>query len=705
MSRNYKSVYINRELSWLSFNLRVLKQAEAPEVPLLERMRFCAIYTSNLDEFFMVRAGSLHDRTLLSPQPIDDKTGMTAGEQLHELYKAAHAQYPKRDKIYRKIAEELRERGVISPKWNELDKAERKSVEQFFTSELSPILRTHIVDQNHPFPHLENKQPHIILTLKNRPGGKQSGERLLYAIIPLPHEAPKYWSKTETDENGNFVSLKYITSERIIMHYTGRLYKKYDIKSKLLFKVTRNADLEIGGEENDDITSDHDYLKHIKTLLKKRDKLSPVRLEYLYSENAESTKTIELLRKRFSLSKEQVYCTHSPLSYDFASELIKELSKIIDGGCYAPIAPIPATNERSIFAAVEKRDLLLNYPYNSMMTYIDFLREAAYDENVESIKITLYRLSRYSEVVSLLKYAAARGKNVTAVVELKARFDEENNIHWAEALEESGCNVIYGIGGLKVHSKVTLVTKKEQDCYRRYAHIATGNYNEQTAKLYTDIGIITADEEICGDAAALFENIEAGRLSDEYKRLLVSPTCLKQRLLTEIEREKTAALLGKTGYIRLKMNSLTDKQLIDALIGASKCGVRIDLIIRGICCLRAGVPGETDNIRVISIVGRYLEHSRIYIFGENAQNPGASDRSPRVYIGSADLMTRNTTRRIEVLTPVLDDSIASKLITLTDLELRDNVKACAMRPDGSYKKIESQDKPCDSQIEIYNLYK
>ena len=696
---NSKKIYVNRELSWLMFNLRVLMQADSPEVPLLERIRFCSIYTSNLDEFFMVRAGSLYDRTMLSPQPIDDKTGMNASEQLEKLYKTVHMQYPIRDRIYKKLSDELAANNVEYPRWGKLEKSNKNKTERFFNTEIAPVLRPYILDGNHPFPHLENKQLHILLCLKNRSADKQRGERVAYAIIPVPHEAPSYWKELSVDEDGNAVSLKYIPTEQIILRYANKLYSKYTIKAKLLFKVTRNADLEFGSEEFDEVGDNQDYPKYIKNLLKKRDRLSPVRLEYLYSDKPETAKLLEYLQKKLSLDNEQTYCAHSPLSYDFAGDLIKDASQIIENGVYKPIPQIKAYIGKSVFDGIETHDILLNYPYHSILTYIDFLREAVYDDEVESIKITLYRLSRYSEIISLLKYASERGKSVVAVVELKARFDEENNIHWAQALEDSGCKVYYGFGNLKVHSKVTLVTKKSGETVKKYAHIATGNYNEQTSKLYTDLGILTCNSSICDDITKLFEGIEQGKLYDDYEKLLVSPTCLKQRIIEEIKLETEKARLGQNSKICMKMNSLTDKNVIDSLIEASCAGVKIVLIIRGICCLRAGIPGLTENIKVISIVGRYLEHSRIYAFG------GEPDELPRVYIGSADMMTRNTTRRIEVMTPILSPEIIEKLIDIIKLELKDNVKACEMQPDGSYKKAEPQDYACDSQIEMYNLYR
>ena len=484
------------------------------------------------------------------------------------------------------------------------------------------------------------------------------------------------------------------------MRYAGEIYTKYAIKSMLLFRVTRNADIEIDSDEAEDSINTADYPKYIKTLLKKREKLSPVRLEYLYSENPENGKARAFLLKKLSLKKEQEFCTKTSISYSFVSELIRDSAAIIPNGVYKKIPQVKLDFGNSLLRKLEKSDMLLSYPYESMLTYIELLREAVYDPAVESIKITLYRMSQYSEVVSLLRYAAERGKNVVAVVELKARFDEENNIHWAQALEDAGCHVIYGFGRLKVHSKITLITKKEQNSYRHYAHIGTGNYNEQTSRQYTDLGILTSDPKICADAVRLFDGLENGVLHDDYRALLVSPTTLKKTLLKKIKHEQNMAERGDKAYICMKMNSLTDIDIINALVAASNAGVMIDLIIRGICCLKAGVPGATENITVTSIVGRYLEHSRIYYFGIDAKNG--------IFIGSADMMTRNTSRRIEVLTPIYDEKIAETLVEMTKMQLADNVKAQEMQPDGKYKKrrpASRGERRIDSQIEMYNLYK
>ena len=698
MSEKLKSrsdIYIGREQSWLRFNERVLLQADAAEVPLLERMRFCAIFTSNLDEFFMVRAGSLHDRSLLPDVPPDNKTGLTAAEQLAQIYADARRLYKKRDEIVTRLFRLMSARGLQNVHWEQLDKDERRAAKQFFRRELAPLVHPYIIDTKHPLGHLENKLPHALLSLRSEDG------RALYGLVPMPRECPRYLSFPIT-QNGRIAAIRYITADEILMHEAADLYTDYAVKSRLLLRITRNADIEIADNFSDDPDYTLDYPAYLKILLKKREKLAPVRIEYLCSEKSSPDKALTFLCSKLGLTKEQCFRSASPIDYSFVSPLIKEASAILPDEAYRPIVPRNAVTEANIFDTIDDHDVLLSYPYHSMRTYLDFLREAVFDPGTQSICITLYRMAEHSQIISLLRTAAENGVHVTTVVELKARFDEANNIHWAELLEESGCHVIYGMNGLKVHSKVTLITRKRGEAIRQYAHIGTGNYNEQTAKLYTDLSILTADPVLTADAHELFRSLMSGVPSSDYRALLVAPTTLKPRILAEIAHEKMAALTGKNAYICMKLNSMTDKDIIDALADAAKAGVRIDLIVRGICCLKAGVPGETENIRVMSIVGRYLEHSRIFIFGEDDGNIDTTP--PRVYIGSADMMTRNTTRRIEVITPIKSREIAETLIKLTKLELADTVKSSDMLPDGSYKKREPGDVPHDSQIELYKLF-
>ncbi len=696
--------YINREISWLRFNERVLMQAEAKEVPLLERLRFCAIFTSNLDEFFMVRAGSLHDRSLLPNVAPDNKTGQTDAEQLVNLYNMTRRLIPVRDRIDRKLRNDFEKIGIENPEPEDLPEETQEAMKLYFRREIMPLLAPMTLEDSAPFPHITNKIPHIMIAMVS----KDQPERRFLVIVSIPqgignvHLIHKIMPESAGNEENKTAAFCFETTEQLVLRFADEMFPNCRTEGKFLFRVTRNADVEVEDNFSDDLGHELNYPDYIRILLEKREKLCAVRLEYKSKIGEAADGALDILIKNLGLSETQAYCSESPISYDFAGELINHLSTILPNETYQPIPPVPMKRWSNILEILKTKDVLLAYPYVSMRHYLDFLREAAYDLEVQSICITLYRLSRNSDVISLLKAAAENGKKVIVVVELKARFDEQNNIHWAEQLCDSGCSIVYGMNGMKVHSKVTLVTKKITGKTVQYAHIATGNYNESTAKLYTDVGILTSNPSICRDAQKLFEGLADGTTFDDYETLLVSPTCLKERLISEICVEKESALNGQNAYIRIKMNSLTDKEVIDELVEASKAGVRIDLIIRGICCLKAGIPGETDRIHVMSIVGRYLEHSRIFIFGEIDGN--IAKAPPRVYIGSADMMTRNTTRRIEVITPIFDREISEKLISITDYLMKDNVKACDMLPDGTYKKRESNEEPFDSQMKIRELF-
>ncbi len=690
-------VYINRELSWLRFNERVLLQAAAPEVPLLERLRFLSIFASNLDEFFMVRAGSLHDRSLLPDLPPDNKTGLSAAEQLAMVYGRVRPLISLRDGIDRLLADEAGTWGIRRLSWDELSDSEKKQAKQFFKKELAPLAAPCIIDDIHGLPFLDNKRIHVLVSIRN---SHHHGRRGRWGVLPMPKDAPSicFFEGKE---------LCYIPTEELLFALAPECFggKKDGIRSRLLFRVTRNADIAVAENFSDDPASELDYPTYLKILLKKRAKLGAIRLEIrtphaIMSEKQEARrhKAIDFLLTRLNLTPEQLYENVSPLSWDFISPLIRAGAERMGDGVYQPIMPTEALAAgESIFTHLRSEDILIHYPYHSVRTYMDFLKEAVIDPDVTAISITLYRMSSQSRIIALLCEAAQRGKEVTAVVELKARFDEENNLHWAACLEEAGCRVICGMNGLKVHSKVTLIRRRCGLGWERFVHIGTGNYNEQTAKLYTDLGLLTNDPAIGEDAERLFESLSSGELRSDYETLPVSPTTLKDRILSEIGHEKRAALEGRPARIRMKMNSLTDKDIIDALASASEAGVKVELVIRGICCLCPGIKGLTDNIRVISIVGRYLEHARIYLFGEGAGQRG--------YIGSADLMTRNTTRRIEVLTPIRDGRLLGRLQAILEMELRDNVKASELGADGVYHRIRAPGYRCDSQVALFDFWK
>ncbi len=672
------SYFINREISWLKFNRRVLEEADAAIVPVFERMRFLSIFVSNLDEFFMVRAGSLHDRSLLVNELPDNKTGMTAGEQLDALYAAARPLYALKDEYFRRVTGKLAKEGIERLDMKELDEEEQKAIRHYFRHDILPLLSPQVIDPKHPFPHLENKRQYVVTEL-------MLGSRQSYGIIPI------------TDVIGRVLymdcsraRLRYILIEDLLLRYADEVFRQYTTASRAVLRVTRNADVEVADNFSDE---DVDYRDYVEVIIKKRERLGPVRLESYSGIHMKNKKLIEYFMRRLSLTEEECFHATTPLDLSYTSLLedkLRELGGFPPTIFYAPLSPRRLPLEGSVNEVAKKRDILLSYPYYSMRTYLEMLESAANDDSVVSIKITLYRMANHSEVVRLLCLAAENGREVTALVELKARFDESNNIGWSRRLEEAGCHVIYGMDGLKVHSKITLITRKTEAGIEHMAHVATGNYNEKTAKLYTDLGVITTDERITRDAVRFFNNITTGVSADDYESLLVAPLGLKPGITREIRRE---AEKGKDGYICMKMNGLTDKELIDELAAASMAGVKIDLIVRGICCLLPGIEGVTDNIRVISIVGRLLEHSRIYIFG--------TESCRRTYIGSADLMTRNTSRRVEILMPIYDAAIAARLFEMTRRMLSDNVKGSRLCSNGMYEHVITTAEPMDSQMEFY----
>jgi len=674
------SYFINREISWLKFNKRVLEQADSVTVPMFERMRFLSIFVNNLDEFFMVRAGSLHDRSLLVGELPDNKTGMTAREQLDALYQAARPLYAQKEEYFRRVREGLAENGIVQLDMKSLSEDERAAVHNYFKHDIQPLLSPQIIDARHPFPHLENKKQYILASLSM--GGKHS-----YGIIPV------------NDMLGRLLyidcgrgSLRYLLIEDIMLEYVDEIFRQFDVTSRVVVRITRNADVEVADNFSDE---DVDYRDYMAVIIKKRERLAPVRLEAYTGGHSKGRKPVEYLMNRIGLGEKECYYQNTPLDLSYVSSLddkIHELGGFPRELFFGPLSPRRTPLEGHIENVAKKRDVLLSYPYYSMKPYLDMLERAAKDDSVVSIRITLYRMASSSEVVRLLCLAAENGRDVTVLVELKARFDESNNISWSRRLEDAGCRVIYGMEGLKVHSKITLITRKTDDGIGYTAHIATGNYNEKTARQYTDLGIITTDARICRDAASFFNNITLGVVTDEYESLFVAPLGLKKNIIKEIQAEIQK---GEDGYICMKMNGLTDKEVIDELAAASQAGVAIDLIVRGICCLLPGIEGKTDNIRVISIVGRFLEHSRIFIFGKESEGR-------RTYIGSADLMTRNTSRRVEILTPVYDEDIAARLYEMTRIMLRDNVKSSRLCSNGNYEHVITDEKPLDSQIYFYD---
>ena len=651
----------NRELSWLKFNERVLLEANRIESPLMERFKFISIFTTNLDEFFMIRVGSLTDSALFDKDYKEDKTGMSAKEQLKEIFRAVAPLYGVRDKSFKSVMDGFANHGIHLKKMAELTDEEQEAQKEYFIYNIMPLLSPQIIDSKHPFPHLVNKRLHIAVTLKKKKG-------TVFGIIAMPAELDRM---IVLDGPG----LRFVLLEDMICHFADIAFGIYEVLEKNIIAVTRNADLNM---EDDFLDEGIDYRLYMKDMLKKRQRLSPVRLEMASSSSPEF---LEFFLGKLGLSGSQVFYTAAPLdmSFCFSMEQIvdAETYKRLVWPAHIPAETVASDKKKDMLKASAAGDILLSYPYESMSPLLELIRQASEDPTVLSIKITLYRIDQHSKIAEALVRAAEKGKEILVIMELRARFDEDNNIEWAHRLDEAGCNVIYGMVGYKVHSKICLITRKEGGKITYTTHIATGNYNEITSRLYTDLSLITANQDIGRDGAAFFTNMMLGNLEGVYKNLWVAPGSYKVNIIRHIEEEKQKAIDGSGGSITIKCNSLTDKELIECISAASIAGVEIIIICRGICCLIPGIPGLTENIRVISIVGRFLEHSRIFCFGKG--------ESRKIYISSADLMTRNTQRRIEIASPILDPAAAAKVYQILEISLEDNTQAWEQMPDGTYK--------------------
>lgn len=657
------SCYDNRELSWLKFNVRVLEEARDSSVPLCERLLFSQIFQSNLDEFFMIRVGSLTDRVLVDDNKEDNKTGMTPKEQLEAIYKRVRELVPIKDETYFDTVKELEKIGVEHVKISSLTPEEEGYLRAYFNSEIRPLISPQVVDKRHPFPFLKNKEIYAVTHLESKNSVK-------LGIIPAGGSFPRIIPLPDKSR------LRFLLAEDVILHYCGSVFENYRLLDKALIRITRNADINM--EEG---LYDHevDLRQVMEELLKKRKKLAPVRLEISGKLGKEA---VEYLCRQLELSGEQISQCTAPLDMGFIFSLRNRIEKAHPEMFFEPVSPrLPATISPNIpmIQQILRRDIMLSYPYESIRPFIRLLNEAGNDPDVISIKITLYRVASNSKIVEALINAAENGKEVFVLVELRARFDEENNIEWSKRLERAGCKVMYGPENLKVHSKLMLITRKNGNELQHITQIGTGNYNEKTSELYTDLSLMTADPEIGEEAGTVFNALSIGNLVENTSHLLVAPLSLQNKIIDYIDGEIASARSGGEGYIGLKLNSLTDKVLIDKLIEASCAGVKIEMVIRGISCLVAGVSGLTENITVRSIVGRYLEHSRIYIFGKG-------DRQ-RIYISSADFMTRNTIRRVEVAAPVKSPELRKRVLHIFDIMMRDNVKARIQLPDGTYKRI------------------
>ena len=675
MGRELLNYTQNRELSWLRFDQRVLEEARDKSVPLLERMKFVAIFTSNLDEFFMIRVGSLYDMVQTDEKHRDSRSGMTPQEQLDAIYEAVAPLYKERDKTYTEIKKELSPYGVCGLDFKELEADEKKYVKKYFKEQILPVLSPQIVDSSHPFPHLLNKDIYVTASLNKK-------EQML-GIVPVPTYVSDILMLPGHD-------IRYIRMEKVIMEYLHLVFDQYEVSDPNYICVTRNADVS-PNDEALEVTDD--FRKLMQNTLHKRRRMAVVRLE---TAEKLSAKMQEYFCEKFKITPAQIFRTKMPMKLEYMFSIAGNLPESMKRSLvYEPFSPQKSAHvqEGSMLKQVKKQDILLFYPYESMDPFLKLIKDASADPNVMTIKITIYRLAKKARLVEYLCAAAENGKEVTVLIELRARFDEQNNIDWSERLEEAGCRVIYGFDGYKVHSKLCLLTYRNRNEIQYITQVGTGNYNEKTAAMYTDLSLMTADPRIGQDAAEFFKNMSIGNLQGSYQYLIVSPVSLKSSILQMMDEEIRK---GKDGRIVMKMNSVTDVDFIRKVSEASRAGVRVDLIVRGICCILPGVPEYTENVRVMSVVGRYLEHPRIFSFG--------TGKEQKIYIGSADMMTRNTEKRVEVACLVLDEQIRRQINHDLKVMLSDNVKARVMQKDGTYTKRKLKDESSGKMIDSQAVF-
>ena len=667
MDYTNEKYYENRELSWLKFNHRVLSEARDKSIPLLERTKFVSITSSNLDEFFMVRVASLKDMVHAKYKKTD-LAGMTATQQLEEINKATRQLVELQYSTFNRSQQpQLKAHGIyVYEDMDSLSDTQKAAAQQYFEEIVYPVLTPMAVDASRPFPLIRNKSLNIGALI-------QKEEERVFATVQVPSVLPRL-VPLPTDQPGEY---SFLLLEQLIIAHIDKLFSNYRVLCTSPYRIMRNADLPIDEDEANDL------LKEIEKQLKKRQWGEVIRLEV---DGSIDKQLLSILKKELDVAGEDVFKLNGPIDLTFLMKLYGLDGK--DELRYAPYQPQPvpriAVADNHIFDAIKQGDILLHHPYESFQPVVDFIRQAANDPQVLAIKQTLYRVSGNSPIIASLAQAAENGKQVTVLVELKARFDEENNIVWAKKLEKAGCHVIYGLVGLKTHSKIALVVRKEENGICRYVHLGTGNYNDSTAKLYTDCGIFTCSEAIGEDATAVFNMLSGYSEPTSWNHLVVAPIWMRKKFLKLIARETQHARDGKEACIKAKMNSLCDPQMIAALYEASAAGVQIDLIVRGICCLRVGIPGVSENIRVRSIVGNFLEHSRIFYFYNNGNE--------EYYMGSADWMPRNLDRRVEIIFPVLDESLQKQVRHILEVELEDNVKAHLLQADGTYVKPDKRGK-------------
>ena len=676
-----EQLYENRELSWLRFNERVLEESEDERTPLCERLSFISIFQTNLDEFFMVRVGSLHDEMLLKDNAKENKTKMTAEEQLEAIRERVKELIKRKDASYANLMDRMQAEDIHLINFQKLNEKQGAYLQTYFEQEIMPLLSPITVSKKQPFPFIKNNEicAVAVLTPKN---SKAKTPKTRIGIVPC--------------NNGMFRRLiqipgtkgYFMLAEELILHFLPSVFQGYNIISKSLIRVTRNADIDADKVYDEELN----YRDHMAEVIKQRRKLTPVRMEYTRDLDKQ---VLTQMKNYLKIDKDMIFKSKSPLDLSFVfdiQDILRHKAELFFERRIPQRSPM-LDETKPLLPQIIEEDKLLSYPYESIRPFLNMLSEAANDPDVVSIKMTLYRLAKHSKVVEALVEAAENGKQVDVLVELKARFDEENNIGWSRMLEAAGCHVIYGLDGLKVHSKLCLITRKTGDGVQYITQIGTGNYNEKTARLYTDVCLMTADEKLGAEAARVFQALSLGEVMKSTEHLLVAPKCLQNKVIDKIEREIQIAKDGGEGYLGFKLNSLTDKKIIDKLIQASKAGVKVEMVIRGINCLRTKIPGKTDHIRTVSIVGRYLEHSRIYIFGKGARE--------EMYISSADFMTRNTVRRVEVAAPIYDSRLKDRLRSMFRTQLADNVKAREQQADGSYPYVKHEEPAVNAQEEQY----
>ena len=679
-------IFVNRELSWMEFNLRVLSESLNPKIPLMERLKFLSIYFSNLDEFFMVRVGSLHDQSIVEPDKLDDKTGLNAADQIDAILNKANQINPIAQKAWGSICLELRNQDIDILDLRHLSKLDEQIVQKYFSEEMRPLLSPQIIDRQHPFPFLKNKESFIVSVLESK------DENICLGIVPFS-QLPPYFIFNINQRR------KILFTADVLLHFAQKLFGKQKIQEKHVMRVTRNADISVDEGLFD---FDIDFRGVMTEMLKKRRRLDVVRLQF---SSQPGEKLSAFLCKKLKVSPNCILVRSIPLDFSFGFALPSALDPHKDKKQWyyheaKPFVPVDFANGDGGGAInyLQNHDLLLSFPFHSTKPFVDLLNEAADDPSVLSIKISLYRLANHSKIASALAHAAEKGKEVLCVLELRARFDEQNNINYATMLEEAGCTVIYGLSDYKIHAKLCLITRKVHNQIRYITQVGTGNYNEKTSELYTDLSFISTDQAMGEDATRVFQALCMGEVVDSTKSLWVAPNCFEPNVIKYIDEQIEACRSGKEGYVFIKVNSLNDMEIMEKLIEASQAGVKIEMVIRGICCLCPGVEGYSDNIRIKSIVGRYLEHSRIFIFG-------ADEDTQRIFMGSGDLLNRNTRRRVEVFTEVKSADARRDIKRLVDAIRMDNQNSWQMLADGSYLKDTSDHaEPLDSHKYLHEYF-